>query len=433
LHPLLRQYAAERGQVDPAALGSRLAAHVGHVLAAIDRPDRLADPPTLDALDPELPHLRAAWSWAVQHGTAALLMRLTRVLGRYHVDRGRSHELLPLLDHAVHEIAAPGRSGLAARALALRTKAMLEFHRGALATAQADARQALRWASRAGEPTTACACLTVLGNALLFAGRADAARPHFELALRSAQARGEVSLAASASNGLGLVARARGDHDTALAMFKTAGAAWRDLGDVAGQLTALSNIGNIAFVRQHWADALAADQEYLAVVTRHGLAARRALAQTNLATTFIESGDLARARRHAEQAVAAMPDNGEVMPPVEARLALARIEAAEGRPAQAVAAWMQALTAARQSSSEWLLLRCSLIAGDLLAAQGSRDEAAGLWSWLLQLPQADAPLRAAAERRLQALGHAGPPPLLPQGAVDQVLGLAQQRLALKRP
>jgi tetratricopeptide (TPR) repeat protein len=342
-------------------------------------------------------------------------------------------DVAPLLDHAVREIAAPGRSGLAAPALTLRTKAMLEFHRGALSTAQADARQALRWAIRAGDTTTACACLTVLGNALLFAGHADAARPHFEQALRRAQARGEASVAASASNGLGLVARAAGDYDMALASFRTAGAAWRELGDVAGQLTALSNIGNIAYVRQLWADALAADQEFLALVTRHGLNARRALALINLATTLIESGDLVQAGLQAELAVAALPDNGEVMPSVEARLALARFGAAEGRPAQAVAAWMQALTAARQSSSEWLLLRCCLVAGELLAAHGSMDEAAGLWSWLVERQQADAPLRTAVERRLQALDYAGPPLLLPQGAVDEVLLRVQKRLTLKLP
>lgn len=53
------------------------------------------------------------------------------------------------------------------------------------------------------------------------------------------------------------------------------------------------------------------------------------------------------------------PDSGDVMPPVEARLALARIEIAEGRPAQAAQAWSQALAAEWLSASDWLLRRCA--------------------------------------------------------------------------
>jgi predicted ATPase/DNA-binding SARP family transcriptional activator len=428
MHALLRQFALERAPPDAPALAARHAAHVGHALLAIDRPERLADAATLRLLDAELPHLRAAWGWAVRHGSPALAMRLARVLGRYHVQAGRSHECLPLLAQAVQEMAAPGRAGLAARALVLRTKAMLEYHGGALPTALADARQALRWATRAGERDTAHACLTVLGNALLFSGSPAAARPHFERALRYARQQGDAALAASAGNGLGLVARAAGELDAAAAAFDDAAAAWRALGDVGGQLTALGNRSNIAYLQRDWARALRADEDLLALVEAHGLRAKRALALTNLAGTLIEAGDRAAARRRAEQAIDALADNGEVMPPVEAHLALARIESADDRPARASAAWAEAVAAARRSSSGFLLMRCALVAGELLAAWQQAPMAVALWSWLAQQPQADAPLRAAAQRRLEGLAGAAAPPALPPGPVDDVLLLAHQAL-----
>jgi predicted ATPase len=421
LHPLLRQYVAERQPAaDAAALAARHALHVDHLIAAVDVPGLARSPSTLAMLDAEAPHLRAAWAWIVAWPSpqaAACAARFARVMGGYHVARGGAQEILPFLEHAVRALAAPGRGGLAARAATLRTQAMLEYHRGALALAEAHARQALRWAGQARDPGTALSCLTVLGNALLFAGRVAAARAPFERAYRQALQRDDKALAAAAANGLGLVERAQGRYEQAIERFHESGQLAAQVGDAGGQVTALTNLGNIQTLRQQWAEARRSNEEALALAEAAGLQARRAMLCIVLGEVALAQGELDRARACIADAVAASPYSGDgSVVPTQAPLTLAAIERRAGRPHEAATALDQALQAALDSGSTTMQLSALNAAGQHLAALGAVNEALGLWSWVQAHPAATHSVQARAASELAA--HGGTLAARPVGTAD---------------
>lgn len=407
LHPLLRQWVQERHPAaDAAALAARHAEHVDHLLTAVEAPQRLRSRATLDMLDDEMPHLRAAWAWTVASSppmAATRLARLARQVGVYHVERGGAQEILPWLEEAVQRIALPGRAGLAARAVTLRTLAMLQYHRGALALAQQQARQALRWAGQAGDTATALSCLTVLGNALVFAGQAAEAQPHFERARRLALERQDLHLAAAATNGLGLVERAQGRLDAAAAWFLEGGRIAGELGEAIGQVVAMINAGNLLTVQRRWDEARRLNEAALAQAEAAGLVGKRAILHTVLAEIALATERRADARRHVDQALAALDSASDSVVPTQLRLVLSELEIAEGRLDAAGAALAEGLAAAQRSGSTTMQLSAVNAAAALWAAQGMPLEAARLWQTVIAHEAATPSLRDHAAHGLQRL------------------------------
>lgn len=122
LHPLVRQYAAERLAARAEAEAWR-EAHATHYCAWFDskRPyyrrsgQRLA----FEELGPDLPNLQAAWRWAVGGGRVDLLERAAFMAACYLIAHGRAGELTELLDEAEPVIGA----GTPLHAQALRYRA----------------------------------------------------------------------------------------------------------------------------------------------------------------------------------------------------------------------------------------------------------------------------------------------------------------------
>lgn len=428
LHPLLRQYVSERAPVaDVEALATRHASQVAHGLEALDAP-HLLGPAALQRLDALQPHLLAAWSWAVARRAPALQARFARVMGAYFLRRGRAREILPFFNDALTIMPADTRAGVAARAVTLRTQAMLEYHAGELALAAEHAREALRWAGQAGDGVTATACLTVLGNALLFAGHAQRARGPFQQALRRATARGDWAVAGAAANGLGLVARAAGRLDEALANFREQLRLAASQGDSQGQLTALVNIGNLQTLLHDWPAARQSNEHALALALGSCAEGYIAILHTVLAEIAVETGDIPSAVNHARQATAALARNTSPVVAVELPLVRLRIALAEDAADTATEALAEAVAAARRLGSTTQQLSCLIGAGRLLAGRGD-TEAVRLWRFVRAHPAATHSLRAEALRclALQGRGRAGR--TLPQQAPADLLELLLQRLA----
>ncbi len=413
LHPLLRQYVVARQPLPAAAAAALAAQHsafVAHQVESFDRPGALGSGAQLDALEPELPHLRAAWRHSVQHGPAVRAGQFARLMGRYAESRGRAQELLPLLAELVALFPAETRPQQRARALTLRTQAMLEFYAGQLQPARAHARQALRWATQAADPATAMACLTVLGNATFFAGQAAQARPHFEQALKRAQRLDDVVIASAAHNGLGLVARSLGQPEAALAHYEEAVALSRSIGDHGAALSTLNNLGNLLYLRGRPREALARFQQALQLAQAERIEAQLALLQTNIAASHLELGELDAAASSLAAATEALPFNRAVMVPTEILLAHARLAAARGRHGEAARHWAEAAETATAAGSVMLQLRCVTVQGLLDLAVGDTAGALQLWRWVQRQPGCDAAMHAAVQQRIERAGTATTPP-----------------------
>ena len=342
-------------------------------------------------------------------------------MGAYFVQRGHAQAILPFIAHAVDTMPVSGRAGLAAKALTQRTRAMLEYHAGDLAAAAEHAREALRWAGRAGDASTALACLTVLGNALLFAGDPAAARPHFEQALRRAQAQGDTAVAASASNGLAMVERADGRFEEALAYLHQSARLDALNGNLSGQIVSLINAGNIQTLQERWPEARRTNEDALALAVLHRIDAKLAILHTVLAEIALETDDLASARPHIDAAFAAEPASGDGVVPTQLRLMLARLEAAEGRIDAAGRALAEATLRAQRSGSSTMQLSCVNAAADLLGRAGDGAAALPLWQFVAAHPRATHSLRSVAERGLVAIGMQAATAMLPAAEAARVL------------
>ncbi len=110
LHPLVRQYAAEKLTDYPEREAWR-ARHAAYYCAWVDskRPfdQRAGQRRAIEELEPDYPNIRAAWSWAVTAGRRDLVGRALFMTARYLTLRGRTSELARLLAEA-DDLAAPG-------------------------------------------------------------------------------------------------------------------------------------------------------------------------------------------------------------------------------------------------------------------------------------------------------------------------------------
>jgi tetratricopeptide (TPR) repeat protein len=356
-------------------------------------------------------------------------------MGTYGVSRGRVQELLPLVSFAADAISSTSRAGLAARAATRRTQAMFEYHGGDLAAAAAHTREALRWASRAGDTGVALSCLTVLGNALFFAGQVEAARAPFEQARRRAMERGDWAIAASAANGLGLVERSGGRYAQALLHFGQLLDLSARSGNADGQIVALINIGNVAMLQRDWPRARQTNEDALALARAARLDGKRAILHTVLAEVAIETGDLAAARRHADAAAEALRQSVDPVVATQLPLNRLRIELAEGNLPAAESSLAEAMTAARRLGSTTQQLSCLVAAGRVLAAVG-QPGAQRLWWFVTTHPDTTASLQDAADTCLHALSAPPEPATELSGPLPALLDAVLARLpalALKRP
>ena len=409
LHALLRLFIRDAhplaGEASD-ALAARHAALVGHRIEALDQPGQLGNAASLDALEDQLAHVRAAWRQVATRGPPALAARFARVLGRYHVSRGRIDEALPAFAAALaalHALDPAGRAGQRARAVTLRTQAMLEFHGGHLTQAAEHARLALRWATQAGDPHTAVGCLTVLGNSLWRTGDEDAAERHFRQAVARGERLGDAAVVSAATTGLGIVARMRGDFESALGHYRQARSTASAMGNVAGELSDLNNIADVLQALGRQREAIDALDEALELAARHRLDGLRALMLTNAAYAHLALGQSTEARQRlvgaAQWAASSSASNADI----ERFLCEASLEVLEGRPDAAAGPLAQALAAAEQGTSTLLQLHCIEVAGEWLLARGDSQAAAAQWLWLLQQPGSSAPMRGRVAVLLDAL------------------------------
>lgn len=143
----------------------------------------------------------------------------------------------------------------------------------------------------------------ILGVIALEAGDPAAARPHLERAARAAPNQ------AAIVNTLGVALRRLGETAAARAAFARAGA--------LGLIDGWRNLGNLEELERNYDASIAAYERAL------GLAANDAAAHGALALAYERKHDLARAKRHAETALAGDSRNEN------ARLALAQIKLRE--------------------------------------------------------------------------------------------------------
>jgi len=270
LHPLVRQYAAEKLAAQPAVWAQTHGRHSAYYAGLVQHwGPRLGGPETPAALlrlRIDLENVRAAWRWAVAQGCWTEIDRSVEGLARFYLFRGPLQEGQELLGEAV----AGARGGPADTAGPLASveplllahllaeQARLLNEQGQYRPAAAAVEEALQWihtvpAGAAGALTPAASleplCAMLWGRALMRQGDYPAAQAHLEQALVSPAPAGSVQ--AEALRNLGAICFFQGNYPRAQDHFQRSLAICRQRADRHGEAAALNNLGSICFQEGH--------------------------------------------------------------------------------------------------------------------------------------------------------------------------------------
>jgi predicted ATPase/DNA-binding CsgD family transcriptional regulator/transcriptional regulator with XRE-family HTH domain len=249
---------------------------------------------TLDRLDVEHPNLRAALTWAIERGNAAVAVRFGAALWKFWYARGHLAEGSSWLEQA---FAIPGASPPGARAEALYGAGWFAHYRGDSALAEAHGGEALVLAREAGDPLRTAMALGLLGGMVHNRGDLARARQSIEEALVHARESGNTHFVAMMAQGVAGVATDQGNHARAAELFEEALAIWRGRGDPWAVGIALFGVGTAAHAQGDVARAAASFREALVLFADHGDRGKVAESVDRLARLAAQSREPARAAR----------------------------------------------------------------------------------------------------------------------------------------
>ncbi|MBL8306993.1 MAG: tetratricopeptide repeat protein [Rubrivivax sp.] len=426
LHPLLRQFAAEK-------LGAgRGAARRRHLqaLAALMAPwkdfDETDGGAALAAITPELGNVLLAWDAALEFEDAGALADMAEGLGHVHQTQGGIARVLPRFEQA--EALLAGRREPAALCRVALEHAALRFWLADYAGVERSARGALRAAREARLPRAKRQALNVLALSAMRRGRNEEAATWLGQALALARAEGAAREAAVYAGNLCAPLRELGRLEEADALAQSALRGYREAAHAVGELAVLNELGLIAHQRGALDAAFGWYEQALAVAARQSMPLRRPVLLTHQASVRLDQGRGTEALALAEAAGAEVERAGaRSHAPTQLRL-LAEALLACGRVAEAAeplrAAWALLQRVDGSSRSRGFLCSCAAYA----LAQGRAAEALVLCEAAGQRSAAAQPMLARYRRLRETLLALVPSPAAPpddmalQRAIEHLLG-----------
>lgn len=392
LHPLIRRLAAPLA-ADAEALHERHARHVAR---------RLGGERTVG--DDELPHVRAAWRWAVDHDDIALQQALRVPLARTLLRLALPREAVEAMREHVAALRRHGGPP-APLAAALAQLAASHYQCGALDEALQAAQRAEPLALAAADIHTASWAASRAGAVHWQRGELPAARSAFARQLAHVAGLPEDDpRRATALSWVALIDKAEGRFDDAQRGYEEAARLLRAAGTLHGSLYLVNNLGNLLRVRGRGAEALAVLNEGLQLARQHGSREDEPFLLTNIALVHEDQGAPEAALQWADRAVASAAEHGEPMIEISARGLRARCTAALRRQvAPALPDLWTAFTVAAQVDSPSLLAGVMVDAGLTLAHAGRRAAGFALLRHGLASPAMGPADHSEADAKLQAL------------------------------
>lgn len=314
LHPLLRQFAAERLQATPAvaqATHQRHATWFGaflqHHLAGLSGAGQQA---ALQLVEAESENLRSGWRYAVDAMLPALIDQYVPGLFHFYNLRGWSQEGAHLFALAIDGVrhAATAHQADAAKALGALLIHQAEFyHRlSRLATAQSLLAEALPLVEQHNRPGEVGFALNALGFNAYMRGDYAEARTHYDLALAHYRALAQPAGIATVLNNLGNVAAALDPSPTyveAHALYSESITLARTTGNLQELARGLLNLGTIAHVNKAYAEARYYYEESSRTAARIRSQRLHAISLTNLGDILLQLRELPAAQKALEEAL----------------------------------------------------------------------------------------------------------------------------------
>ena len=299
LHPLTRAYLSKHRPPDARTLTDLRRRHAAYFLdwAAKHQWD-------FDALEAELPNLRAGFAFVTAEGTRneAMVRGYGGALFDMFQTRGYWDDVLDWMSQAAHACERLGDQETLA--ICYTNIAGVHWDRG-------NYQEALVWQEKAAAIDQARGDKAGLGNSynaigVIYSdlGEMDKALEwlHKAQALRE-EANDRGGLAITWAN-IGMIHHARGDYAAALAMYEKAAPVLEAIGDRAMLAGVYNNIGAIHYARGDYDAALAMFQKAAPVLEAIGDRAGLATVEANLAVLFLQQGNESQAEAHLRRSVA---------------------------------------------------------------------------------------------------------------------------------
>ena len=359
LHMLLRQFAAEK-LADYEKMAAKTAVahatHYAHFLAAQEGNLKgMGQEDALQAIDAELPNIRRAWQWAIDHlpqtTTAAdLLHNSLESLYQYYCLRSWYEEGATLFAQAVaaaRDLTPPDERLLGH--LLARQARCLEFTAPAAEASQLY-HQSLAIFERLDAPQAAALPLYGLGYMAHLQGAYDTANDYFQASLAHYEAANDQWGLATVLSGLSLNRRRQGDFAAARRAGEQSLTIRRAIGDRRGVASSQNNLGLILCALGEYEAGEAALQESAAICEAIGHTVGTANACTGLVQVAMQQEDVAAALGYQEKARELYQQVGDLWGVAIAYNNLGKIHLLAGDLAAACALFSQAVNAYRQAN-----------------------------------------------------------------------------------
>ena len=399
MHPLLRTCAAERADPNDDVM-ARLAAFIARWMGDVDES---RDARRALSLAPALAHVRAAWSWAIAHRDASIIVRMARQLANLLEERGMWSEGLAALSSAADALRRADARDELALAVVLRGLANLQYRAGQLDDAQVSARDLIGLARSLGDGKLLRAGLNTNGICLQRRGQFEAARTLFQQGLDSAEQDGVAAQIAMFSSNIATTDSYLGRYEAALVMMERVLALYGEMGNGFSTAISLLNLAEVHSVLGQPARAVERLNEALVICTQHGFKAIQGAVTLNLGIALGEMGQALDSRKWLTRAVREAREHGSAHEQIPALLASTRADCEAGdTEAARVKAW-EALTLADRTKSFALRAQCVAAFGEILVHDGRLADGFALIRWTIAQSSIDRMSRDLLDRQFTVL------------------------------
>jgi predicted ATPase/Tfp pilus assembly protein PilF len=408
LHPLLRQFAAEKQAEFTGAQHDNPQRHADYYLGFITRQGSGEEPEHRAALRTELANIRIAWQWAVKKHDFTALEQVIPILHNFYSIQSWFQEGLETFEFAANQLLATGHletvaiSPEYAAVLCdlLGRKARMHVHIGQLELARQALESTQSYLQKIDSPDLRSKILDTVAITYFYAGEYSQAEAVAEEILRYSEQSGSREGIAFAVNFLGSCAKAVGDYARASAFFERAVAVYRTLQDNLGAAMVLNNLGNLELARGNFRDARRyyheSSQSFKEADHTHGVATTL----TNEGKLALREGDYEEARRLLTESLDLKQKMNDQRAMAIALSSLGDVSAQTGEITTAREQLAQALTLAHTSGDVGLVVEILVAVASLWINTGDLDRAARLLAFARHHPA----LTQEARERAEGLG-----------------------------
>jgi predicted ATPase/DNA-binding SARP family transcriptional activator len=407
LHPLLREYARVKLADDPADRETARARHAEfftRYLARFGDFKRVDRRTAFDDIERELADCTLAWTWAVERGSAEHISLAAVALTRFFESRGRADEAIVLFERALQSLDTRRSAHLPALAKCAIAMGSLQVFRGLHSAAETTARRSLAWARASGQRGLRAEAMSLIGRTLWEQGRSGDARRYFDAVLAFARAEGDDDDTVAALTQLAACDQVLGNYKAAEAACREAVTFRRAAGEPFALTVSLQRLGDLLRSMDDYEPALPIFEEGLRLAEANGYERYRPIFLMELGLTHCELKHFAEAADHTQRALAAARELGMTKIELIVLEILARLATFDGDTA-ASRRWLATAMRIEQATANVpMQLETASIYAEALAAEGTLERPAVIWTYVAAHDKADDQNRRRAADMLARLG-----------------------------